>query len=101
MAHASISQLAGYLRRLLRPQGGETVTDRNLLERFVAARDEAAFAELVGRHGVLVLSICRRLLHDSDAAEDAFQATFLVLARKATAGGWHDSIANWLYGVAY
>ncbi len=76
-------------------------TDRQLLERFVAQRDEAAFALLVQRHGPRVLRICRRVLHDEHAAEDMFQATFLVLAQKAAEVAWHESIGGWLGAAAY
>ena len=79
------------------------LTDRQLIERFTSARDaagEAAFAALVSRHGPMVLDICRQLLGDLHHAEDAFQAVFLVLARKAPSIGDPDLLANWLYGVA-
>jgi RNA polymerase sigma factor (sigma-70 family) len=79
------------------------LTDRQLIERFTAARDavgEAAFAALVRRHGPMVLDICRQLLGDLHDAEDAFQAVFLVLARKARSIGDPDLLGNWLYGVA-
>src|SRR5262245_4965880 len=75
--------------------------DRQLLERFVRGGEESAFAALVRRHGGLVLGLCRRLLRDAHAAEDAFQATFLVLARKAASIRLPDSLPSWLYGVAY
>ena len=74
--------------------------DRRLLEAFVRDGDESAFTELVRRHGPLVLGVCRRILGNAQDAEDAFQATFLVLARKAGAITWRDSIKNWLHGVA-
>jgi RNA polymerase sigma factor (sigma-70 family) len=78
--------------------------DAELLGRYVAGhRDEsaeAAFAALVERHGPMVLGVCRRVLGDRHAAEDAFQATFLVLARKAGAISRREQLANWLHGVA-
>jgi RNA polymerase sigma factor (sigma-70 family) len=76
-------------------------TDREILKRFVARRDESAFAALVARHGPMVLEVCCRVLHDAHEAEDACQATFLVLARKAGSFRRPELLANWLYGVAY
>src|SRR5262245_41335644 len=76
------------------------LTDGELLERFAWRRDETAFAVVVHRHGGLVLGVCRRILPIAQDAEDAYQATFLVLARKAHAFRSQKSIANWLYGVA-
>jgi RNA polymerase sigma factor (sigma-70 family) len=80
------------------PAAGET--DRQLLQRFATRRDEAAFEALVHRHGALVWRVCRQVLGEAHAAEDAFQATFLVLVRKAGSLGRPESLANWLYGVA-
>jgi RNA polymerase sigma factor (sigma-70 family) len=77
------------------------MTDGELLERYVARRDQAAFRSLVTRHGPMVQSVCRHILRDNHAAEDAFQATFLVLARKAAALEHPERLGNWLYGVAY
>jgi RNA polymerase sigma factor (sigma-70 family) len=84
---------------LAAPGGG--LTDGQLLARFVAGRDEAAFEALVHRHGPMVLSVCRRLMRDAHDAEDAFQGAFLVLARKAASVVKRDSVGSWLYAVAY
>ncbi len=86
-------------------EGGSVagLSDRHLIERFVNRRDptgEAAFAALVARHGPMVLGVCRQLLGDRHHAEDAFQAVFLVLARKAGSLRDPDLLGNWLYGVA-
>jgi RNA polymerase sigma factor (sigma-70 family) len=75
--------------------------DRFLLEQFLAERNEAAFRELLRRHGPMVLGVCRSMLRQEQDAEDAFQATFLVLARKADAIRKHDAVGSWLHGVAY
>src|SRR5689334_23013691 len=82
-------------------QAGGGLTDGQLLRRFVATRDEGAFAALVRRHGPMVLAVCRRVLHDFHHAEDAFQATFLVLTRKAASLVVGRSLGCWLHGVAY
>jgi RNA polymerase sigma factor (sigma-70 family) len=94
------SGLIPYLRRVAGSAGADDA-DGPLLQRFVAHADEAAFAALVQRHGPMVLGVCQRVLHNGHDAEDAFQATFLVLARKASAVGRPEQLANWLYGVAY
>src|SRR4051794_5996912 len=98
---------AGVLREMRTLFGMGTLgglSDGQLLERFVSRKDEAAevaFAALVGRHGPMVLRVCRGILRDSHGAQDAFQATFLVLARRASTLGGEDSLGNWLFGVAY
>src|SRR5262245_64480553 len=79
---------------------GAGLTDGQLLEGFVSRREEAALAALVRRHGAMVWGVCRRLLGNHHDAEDAFQATFLVLVRKADAVVPREMVANWLYGVA-
>src|SRR5262249_32193324 len=77
------------------------VADEELLRRYVRSRDEAAFEVLVWRHGEMVFAICRRIVRDTHLAEDAFQACFLTLARKAGAIGKGQSLAGWLHRVAY
>jgi RNA polymerase sigma factor (sigma-70 family) len=89
-----------YLARALAGYLADPRTDHELLELYRARRDEAAFAALVARHGPLVLGVCGRLLRHSEDAEDAFQATFLVLARKAADLRAGAPLGNWLYGVA-
>jgi len=77
-----------------------TLSDRQLLERYVAGRDSNAFAALMVRHAGLVHGVCRRVLHDSHLADDVFQATFLLLSRKAASLRQSELVANWLFGVA-
>lgn len=100
MAQALTKTVACLRELAARPFPGER-TDRQLLEAFARRGDESAFTLLVHRHGALVLGVCRRVLGNVADAEDAFQATFLVLARKADRVAWHDSVRNWLYGVAH
>jgi RNA polymerase sigma factor (sigma-70 family) len=100
MAGSSVESVLHHLHHLLE-SGGEPPDDRRLLQRFVTQRDQEAFAELVTRHGPLVFGMCRRVLRDLHDAEDVFQATFLVLARKAATIRKPESLSCFLHGVAY
>src|SRR5579885_1298049 len=101
MTPATLSEVLRRLRGLADAQGVRELSDGELLERFTARRDEAAFAALMQRHGPMVWGVCLRVLHDAHRAEDAFQATFLVLVRKAGSVRKRGSVGSWLYGVAY
>jgi RNA polymerase sigma factor (sigma-70 family) len=94
-------RLVRFIRSLATAPGAGRDPDAQLLERFAASQDEYAFAALLKRHGPMVLAVCRRVLNDAHDAEDAYQATFLVLAKKAGSVRQHASVASWLYGVAY
>jgi RNA polymerase sigma factor (sigma-70 family) len=103
MRAGSSRAVVGHLAALYRSGVAGPLGDEQLLERFLARRDESAedaFAELVRRHGPMVLAVCRRVLRDAHEAEDAFQATFLVLSRKAASVMRREKVASWLYGVA-
>src|SRR5258708_5956667 len=89
------------VQRVLAAREEERLSDRELLQRFCARQDEQAFAVLVKRHGAMVLNVCRRILHNEHDAEDAFQTVFLILARKAPAGAWQETVGPWLYRVAH
>jgi RNA polymerase sigma factor (sigma-70 family) len=91
----------GAVRKVFELARGPAGGDGELLTRFRSGRDPDAFGWLVRRHGPMVLGVCRRVLRDAHAADDAFQATFLVLARRAGAVRPPDRLAPWLYGVAY
>src|SRR5262245_3493966 len=96
-----MSTLLQHVRRAALRGDAEGMTDGQLLGWFVTRREEAAFEALVRRHGPMVLGVCRRVLRDPHDAEDAFQATFLVLVRKAASVQPRERVGNWLYGVAY
>lgn len=92
--------ILGYLREHTPADNNNLASDRDLLRQFAGCRDEDAFAALVRRHGALVLGVCRRVLGNEQDAEDACQATFLVLVRKAGVVRWRQSVAGWLYRTA-
>jgi DNA-directed RNA polymerase specialized sigma24 family protein len=101
MATGQMSSVVRYLRKVAAHQLASSSTDASLLERFVNQRDEAAFEALVNRHGPMVLGLCQRILGNRHDAEDAFQATFLVLVHRAGSVRKQASLSHWLYGVAY
>jgi len=90
-----------HVRRIALQHDGAGRSDRVLLDAFLTQKDQLAFEALVHRHGPMVLGVCRRVLRNLHDAEDAFQAAFMVLLRKAPSIGKRDLLANWLYGVAY
>ena len=93
----AVPPLLQHVRRL----AATASSDEQLLADFLARRSDEAFSALLGRHGPMVLNVCRRILHDDHAAEDVFQATFLVLADRAAAIRRRASLAGFLHGVAY
>jgi RNA polymerase sigma factor (sigma-70 family) len=97
MSLATMGRYLGFLAG----RSDSPLPDGRLLERYVATRDESAFAALVERYGSLVLGVCERVLQHAQDAEDAFQATFLVLARRAATLDGRRPLGNWLYAVAY
>src|SRR5438128_6520634 len=101
MATSQLRRVIQTVRKVTRPREQAGLTDGQLLASYVGSREEAAFAALVSRHGPMVWGVCRRILRSHQDAEDAFQATFLVLVRKAASVVPRDLVANWLYGVAH
>src|SRR5438132_382500 len=101
MNQGQLQAVTVQLRHLANQSAVSAQTDRQLLDRFLAAREEAPFTELARRHGPMVLAVCRRVLHHHQDAEDAFQAAFLVLARKAGTVCHAESVAGWLFQVAF
>jgi RNA polymerase sigma factor (sigma-70 family) len=101
MANASLGMALRHLRGLVQTQTTEALSDGQLLERFIATGEEAAFAALLRRHGPMVLSVCRRVLGHAHDAEDVLQATFLLLARKGESIHRGESVSSWLHSVAF
>jgi RNA polymerase sigma factor (sigma-70 family) len=93
--------LLRHIRRLVPPPASDSAADAALVESFVRRRDEDSFSALVARHGPMVFRVCRRVLPDWGEAEEAAQATFLVLARRAAAISRPDALAAWLHGTAH
>src|SRR5262245_32608963 len=101
MTTTRASVILQHVRELAASDEADGLTDRELLERYTAAREPGAFEALLKRHGPLVLGVCRRVLANRADAEDAFQATFLILAQKAGSIRKRASLGSWLHGVAY
>src|SRR5438874_8814742 len=101
MPTSQLNRVLQHLGREVLPCRGAALSDGQLLGLYVDRRDAAAFDALVRRHGPMVLGVCRRVLHNPHDADDAFQATFLVLVRKAATVSPRERVGNWLYGVAY
>jgi RNA polymerase sigma factor (sigma-70 family) len=101
MASPHLGSFIRRLRHALEPNEAGGLSDAELLPRWAHLRDEAAYEVLLWRHGPLVLSVCRRLLRNPQDVEDAFQATFLILVRKAGSISRRAALAGWLYRVAY
>ena len=100
MAGRSLNGVLQHIRKVAAVHADRGLSDRELLERFIAAGDEGAFTLLIERHGSMVFGVCRRALANFHDAEDACQATFLVLARKAASVRKKTSLSSWLHGVA-
>jgi RNA polymerase sigma-70 factor (ECF subfamily) len=101
MPPTSLGPLLRHLRKITDPSRAASASDNELLDRFVTQRDEIAFELLVWRHQRMVRGVCRRVLCDTHEAEDAFQAAFLALVRKAGAVRRYQPVAGWLHKVAY
>jgi hypothetical protein len=100
MVDARLNTVVRHIRQLAAAEAGDEVTDGQLLQRFASRGDEAAFAVLMNRHGQLIWGVCRHVLGHVHDAEDAFQATFAVLAHSATKIRKREKLASWLHGVA-
>src|SRR5262249_26286401 len=101
MAAVQLVKVVERLRNVATQQDVSGMADGHLMQRYVRQRADAAVEAVVRRHGPMVMGVCCRVLHDAHDAEDAFQATFLLLARKAATLRSPGTVGNWLYGVAY
>src|ERR1017187_289253 len=101
MAREQLGDAIRQIQRLFSEGTVSGLSDASLLRQFVSSRDEEAFAALVARHGPMLLSVCRSVLREPRDAEDAFQATFLVLVRRAPSLWIDESLGGWLHRVAY
>jgi RNA polymerase sigma factor (sigma-70 family) len=104
MAGSSSGRILRDVRRIFEVGVAGSISDAQLLDRFVSQKDEsaeAAFEELMSRHGPMVLRVCRLALRDTHDAQDAFQAVFLILANRARAVRRKESVGSWLFGVAH
>ena len=101
MGRGQFGPVVHQLRHLFEGRSIAGVSEWQLLRRYLEGRDEVAFEAIVARHGPMVLGVCRRVLFDARDVEDAFQATFVVLAKKGGTLGESDPVSHWLYGVAY
>src|SRR5262245_49368556 len=101
MAADPMARVIERTRRAMLRLDGAALTDGQLLGSFLSQQDDAAFEALMRRHGPMVLGVCRRVVGNVHDAEDAFQATFLVLALKAASVVPREAVGNWLYGVPY
>src|SRR5947208_12182675 len=102
MANGQLDLVLRHIRKMVDgPEAAQDWTDQELLRRFATHHEEAVFEALMQRHGPMVLGVSQRVLSHQQDAEDVFQATFLVLARKAKSIRRQASLGSWLYGVAY
>jgi RNA polymerase sigma factor (sigma-70 family) len=101
MVQATLGDVLQYLRITCDTSQAADLTDGDLIERFLVQRQDWAFAVLMQRHGPMVLGVCRRVLGDADGADDCFQATFVILVRRAAAIKKKASLGPWLHGVAH
>src|SRR5947209_6334737 len=101
MSSTQVGAVLRHLRQLATVRHDDEVADHQLLEQFALHRDGDAFAALLGRHGPMVLGVCQSVLHNLHDAEDAFQAAFLLLAKKAGSIHRREAVSGWLYRVAY